>query len=92
LMFDRREQGETFEAGGLVTRPEGIYKLNKKISTAFQRVPTSRDVWTILDNKGGSWVVTLSKHECSCRYWDVTGIPCEHAINASFFNQNADCK
>ncbi|KAI3863604.1 hypothetical protein MKX03_031655, partial [Papaver bracteatum] len=57
-MFDRRDQGEIFEAGGLVTRPEGIYKLNRQIATAFQRVPTSRDVWTILDNKGGSWVVT----------------------------------
>ncbi|KAI3932085.1 hypothetical protein MKW92_039635, partial [Papaver armeniacum] len=57
-MFDRREQGDTYEVGGVVPRAEGIYKLNRAIAPAFQRVPTSKDVWTILDNKGGSWVVT----------------------------------
>ncbi|KAI3875034.1 hypothetical protein MKW98_019607, partial [Papaver atlanticum] len=78
---------------GVVPRAEEIYKMNREKTTAFERVPTSKDVRTILDHRNGqSWVVTLSKHQCDCRFWDFTGIPCEHAINASFYNRNADWK
>ncbi|KAI3873899.1 hypothetical protein MKW98_001548 [Papaver atlanticum] len=92
-IFGKKLQGESYPDGGVVPRAEEIYKMNMQNSSALEIVPTSRDVWTILDHRNGcSWVVTLSKHQCSCRFWDVTGIPCEHAINASFFNRNANWK
>ncbi|KAL0379239.1 UNVERIFIED_CONTAM: hypothetical protein Sradi_3229400 [Sesamum radiatum] len=31
---------------------------------------------------GSQYAVDLSKHSCSCRKWDLTGIPCKHAISA----------
>lgn len=30
---------------------------------------------------GKKFVVNLSKHECSCRRWMLTGLPCCHAIS-----------
>ena len=32
------------------------------------------------------FVVNLSKRTCGCRKWDLTGIPCQHAISAILFD------
>jgi hypothetical protein len=38
-----------------------------------------------------SYVVELSKKTCACRRWELTGIPCPHAIACMCFNnQNPD--
>ncbi|RXH89487.1 hypothetical protein DVH24_031844 [Malus domestica] len=31
---------------------------------------------------GGMYAVDLEGHTCSCRKWDLCGIPCPHAITA----------
>ena len=36
-----------------------------------------------------SFIVDLSKKTCSCRKWDISGIPCCHAISCIFFNREA---
>ncbi|XP_030939780.1 uncharacterized protein LOC115964654 [Quercus lobata] len=33
------------------------------------------------------FIVDLAKGVCSCRKWDITGIPCYHAISCIFFNR-----
>ncbi|KAL0406347.1 UNVERIFIED_CONTAM: hypothetical protein Slati_3948600 [Sesamum latifolium] len=38
---------------------------------------------------GSQYAVDLSKHSCSCRKWDLTGIPCKHA-NSAICNQKDD--
>ena len=30
------------------------------------------------------WTVNLDKRTCSCRYWQLSGLPCAHAINAIY--------
>ena len=38
-----------------------------------------------------SFTVDLATAHCSCRKWDISGIPCAHAITYIFFNrQNAE--
>ena len=32
--------------------------------------------------KGNQFVVDLDKHTCACYKWDLTGIPCKHAVSA----------
>ena len=32
--------------------------------------------------KGKQFVVDLDKHTCACYIWDLTGIPCKHAVSA----------
>ncbi|KAK9991847.1 hypothetical protein SO802_026832 [Lithocarpus litseifolius] len=34
-----------------------------------------------------SFTVDLEEKSCSCRKWDITGIPCCHAISCIFFNR-----
>ena len=33
-----------------------------------------------------NFTMNLAKAHCSCRKWDITGIPCAHAISCIFFN------
>ena len=32
-------------------------------------------------------VVDLAKRTCSCRFWDLTGIPCKHTVSAIWTNR-----
>jgi hypothetical protein len=34
------------------------------------------------------FTVDLDKKECSCRYWQLSGLPCPHAISCIFFKTN----
>ena len=34
-----------------------------------------------------SFTMDLAESKCSCRKWDITGIPCAHAISCIFFNK-----
>ncbi|XP_050258855.1 uncharacterized protein LOC126703829 [Quercus robur] len=34
-----------------------------------------------------SFIVDLKEKKCSCRKWDIVGIPCCHAISCIFFNR-----
>ena len=34
-----------------------------------------------------SFTIDLSITHCSCRKWDISGIPCAHAITYIFFNR-----
>ncbi|XP_023885703.2 uncharacterized protein LOC111997793 [Quercus suber] len=34
-----------------------------------------------------SFIVDLEEKKCSCRKWDIIGIPCYHAISCIFFNR-----
>ena len=44
-----------------------------------------------VSNGVDSYVVELSKKTCACRKWELTGIPCPHAIACMWFNnQNPD--
>ncbi|KAL0319874.1 UNVERIFIED_CONTAM: hypothetical protein Sradi_5248900 [Sesamum radiatum] len=39
------------------------------------------------ENENGDFCVNLEKMTCTCRKWDISGIPCKHAVSA-IFNQN----
>ncbi|XP_024164163.1 uncharacterized protein LOC112171170 [Rosa chinensis] len=40
---------------------------------------------------GSRYVVDLTRRTCACRRWDLTGIPCKHAISAiHFMRQNPE--
>ncbi len=40
-----------------------------------------------VDCKGKQFVVDLEKKTCNCRQWDMTGIPCAHAVSAILFHE-----
>ena len=57
----------------------------KMESRSFSAMPSGRFKYEV-DNSYERHVVDLTKKECSCRIWDLTGIPCKHGVAAIYKN------
>lgn len=60
-----------------------VNKLKEQSKNLDIEVITSSDGIAEVIAKGGSgfrFVVNLDERTCSCRAWQVSGIPCKHAI------------
>ncbi|MFQ6622568.1 hypothetical protein Gotur_002166 [Gossypium turneri] len=57
-------------------------KLNVNIKESLRCVPshTGGDRYQVECSLGSQQVVDLVENSCSCRNWDLTGIPCMHAL------------
>ena len=51
----------------------------KHESIPFSATPASSFTYEV-DNGCEGHVVDLAKKACSCRIWDLTGLPCKHGI------------
>ncbi|XP_040374572.1 uncharacterized protein LOC121052774 [Rosa chinensis] len=67
-------------------KPREILDKNKVKSTT-DCIPygTSSQQIEVESIGGSKYVVDLSRRTCACRRWDLTGIPCKHAISAINF-------
>lgn len=52
---------------------------------SFSIVPSGCFIYEV-DNKYERHVVNLTRKCCSCRVWDLTGIPCKHGVVAIYKN------
>lgn len=55
-------------------------------STGLICTPFGRLKYEVDDGNYKS-VVDLDAKTCSCRKWDISGIPCKHAVSAIFSNR-----
>ncbi|RYQ90916.1 hypothetical protein Ahy_B09g096851 isoform A [Arachis hypogaea] len=68
---------------------EILPKINKKIEREFDKggewlaIYVGRDKYEVSSSQGNraKFVVDLNLHECSCRKFQLTGYPCEHAMS-----------
>ena len=56
----------------------------KKWSRACKAEKSHGDVWQVTSSLENVYAVDLSKRTCGCRKWDMTGLPCHHAISAIY--------
>ncbi|KAL2928614.1 RAP domain-containing protein chloroplastic, partial [Bienertia sinuspersici] len=62
----------------------------KKESAECNVVPSTRTIFQV-SQKMDVVSVDLEARTCTCRVWDLTGIPCSHAISCIFFcHKNAE--
>ena len=57
----------------------------KMESRSFSTMSSGRFKYEV-DNYYERHVVDLTKKECTCRIWDLTGIPCKHGVAAIYKN------
>lgn len=56
---------------------------------SLKKIWTGGDEFEVKDNDGGQWVVNVTDRTCTCRRWELRGIPCSHACHALFsMNKN----
>ncbi|KAL6199798.1 hypothetical protein ACLB2K_029580 [Fragaria x ananassa] len=67
-------------------KPRKILEKNKERASA-DCIPSATGSTKIkVESIGGSkYVVDLQRRTCACRRWNLTGIPCKHAISAIHF-------
>ncbi|XP_030945853.1 uncharacterized protein LOC115970348 [Quercus lobata] len=83
----------------LYTKREGIQKYTRKLcpsiqdrleklkveSKPFSATPAGNFLYEV-GSQYERHIVDLVKKTCSCRSWDLNGIPCKHAITAIYIN------
>ncbi|KAI5351853.1 hypothetical protein L3X38_004744 [Prunus dulcis] len=57
----------------------GILEKTKKESAWCIPKLAGESLYAVKNQDGSQVVVDLARHSCSCRRWDITGIPCKHA-------------
>jgi len=59
-------------------------KLNIKRSSICQVLYNGTDGFEVMEGTWRRFTVNLETYTCSCRYWDLSGLPCCHAISAIY--------
>ena len=54
-------------------------------SKSFSAIPSGCYIYEV-DNEYERHVVNLTRKCCTCRIWDLTGIPCKHGVAAIYTN------
>ncbi|KAK4391944.1 hypothetical protein Sango_1972200 [Sesamum angolense] len=57
--------------------------VEKNIDKAADCIPIKSDDWNYeISSMMSRYIVNLQQHTCTCRKWDLTGIPCKHGMSA----------
>jgi hypothetical protein len=59
-------------------------KMNITRSAKCQILWNGQDGFEVEENQYRRFTVNLEKMSCSCRYWELSGLPCSHAISAIY--------
>jgi len=62
-------------------------KAMAKSSAYCHAISCGRDQYEVQHNDH-KWTVDLEKKTCSCRYWQLSGLPCPHAISCIYYKTN----
>ncbi|XP_039143980.1 uncharacterized protein LOC120281132 [Dioscorea cayenensis subsp. rotundata] len=89
LMCRIQKKRDAMQKCGSEYCPRIMKKLEKAKALSF----TYSTTWSggaqyqVLGNEG-QFVVDRIEKTCSCRKWQLTGVPCAHAISALYYNQD----
>ncbi|KAH6833345.1 hypothetical protein C2S53_005462 [Perilla frutescens var. hirtella] len=78
---DRAER--KWEGRKICPRIRKLVEDNQKLATKYTPLKSSHLLYEVSSNKDGTrYSVNLEQMTCDCRRWDISGIPCTHAISA----------
>ncbi|XP_071688333.1 uncharacterized protein [Rutidosis leptorrhynchoides] len=66
-----------------------LFEANKKDASKYTVLWNGRQKYQVNGLNGEQVVVDLATKECACRRWEITGMPCKHAI-AALYNRSAN--
>ncbi|KAL8462897.1 hypothetical protein ACS0TY_033778 [Phlomoides rotata] len=81
-LVKNRDKAETKWKGKLCPRISKILERNLEQVADYVPIKSNRWSYQIRCFNGGQYTVDLNQRRCSCRAWQLCGIPCTHAICA----------
>ncbi|XP_040362682.1 uncharacterized protein LOC121049420 [Rosa chinensis] len=93
----RREKMQSM-VGNICPKPRDILEKNK-VKAATDCIPNLNggDICEVENIEGSKNVVDLNERTCTCRRWELSGVPCKHAVSAIYHKRHnpedyvADC-
>ena len=79
--FQLKREGMMKYEGPICPRIQQKLEKNKEMSCECETQYAGNGYYEV-GYKGKRYVVSLEEMSCGCRMWDLTGIPCPHAISA----------
>lgn len=64
-----------------------LEKVKEKSNEGYEVLWDGRDTWEVEHYTTRRYIVKLNERSCSCQNWDLTGIPCVHAIAAIYYQR-----
>ena len=80
LLYDRRMNADQMDPDGLVPRVEEEIAKVKKHYNKYATAGSTDYLHVAMNKHGQSWTMELSEMTCSCYKWQISGVPCVHAI------------
>ncbi|KAF6158849.1 hypothetical protein GIB67_012492 [Kingdonia uniflora] len=80
LMYERKLKAREWDHNGLVPRAVKRIELLKIYSHHYRLEGFEKDQWLVLNDSGTRWILNLEEHTCTCNVWQITGLPCVHAV------------
>jgi hypothetical protein len=61
-----------------------MLKMNIELSSKCYVLWNGEDGFEVQERDDRKYIVNLQKRECNCRYWQLLGLPCCHAISSIY--------
>jgi hypothetical protein len=74
-----KEPGEMWQGPICPKIRKKVNKITQWSNTCYP-IPSGKGIFQVMD-RDHSFVVDIGERKCECRRWDLTGIPCSHAIS-----------
>ncbi|KAF5186757.1 Mudr family transposase [Thalictrum thalictroides] len=80
LLYKRNSKAKTMDSNGVVPR---VHKIVKKLEGKIGDYTwhgAANGMFSVEKSKDDCWLVDLNTKTCECNQWQLTGIPCVHAV------------
>lgn len=77
--YSKNKESEEW-CGTICPKIRKILDKNAEMANNCQALPSGKGIFTVLGLRG-EYKVDINKYTCSCRAWQLTGIPCRHGIS-----------
>ncbi|KAL6223234.1 hypothetical protein ACLB2K_006622 [Fragaria x ananassa] len=75
--------------GNICPKSRDILEKNKlKVATDCTATFNGGDIAEVENIEGTKNVVNIARRTCTCRRWDLSGIPCKHAFSAIYLKRH----
>lgn len=81
LIYDRRIESKTWDDSSLVPRVIDIIDGRVKKMNEYTTGGSDEFTYQVTHMYGHWWTVDIAEKTCTCNEWQVTGIPCQHAVS-----------
>ena len=80
-MYDRKRDSSNWDENGLIPRVHKILSAYKEKENDYITEPSGNRTYCVRKFTGEHWTVNITKQECGCGEWQITGISCIHVVH-----------